>query len=120
ERASTPTVAAGPRAASPPQPARETRAERADSPQASPAPPPAAVASGDSNLEEAWQRVVADIMARKALLGSVLQHATPISIVDGVLTIAVEGNHFHKEQLNAPVNRELINQVLAQHVSGAR
>ena len=37
-----------------------------------------------------------------------------------MLTIAVEGNHFHKEQLNVPGNRELINQVLAQHVSGAR
>ena len=118
ESAPASTVAASPRTVSPPQPSREAKTERADIPQASQTPPTASV--GDSNLEEAWQRVVAEIMGKKALLGSVLQHATPTAIVDGVLTIAVEGNHFHKEQLNAPGNRELINQVLAQHLSGAR
>jgi len=96
--------------------AREARTDRADTPKTSSAAP--AVASG--NLEEGWQRVVAEVMGRKALLGSVLQNATPTAIVDGVLLIAVEGNHFHKEQLNTPANRDLINQVLAQHVSGAR
>jgi DNA polymerase-3 subunit gamma/tau len=123
ERSPAPTAAPSSRpAASPPPPrefreARETRTERADTPHASPA---AAPAIASSNLEEGWQRVVADVMAKKALLGSVLQHATPTAIVDGVLIIAVEGNHFHKEQLNAPGNRDLINQVLAQHLSGAR
>ena len=59
-------------------------------------------------------------MGKKALLGSVLQHATPTALVDGVVTIAVDASPFHKEQLNLPGNRDLINQVLAQHLSGAR
>jgi len=110
ERAPAPTPAPSSRSVATPPPAR------AETPHASTAAP--AVASG--SLEEGWQRVVAEVMGKKALLGSVLQHATPTAIVDGVLIIAVEGNHFHKEQLNTPGNRDLINQVLAQHISGAR
>ncbi len=59
-------------------------------------------------------------MAKKALLGSVLQHATPLAIADGVLTIALGGNHFHKEMLSDRANRELINQALARHIPSAR
>jgi hypothetical protein len=37
-----------------------------------------------------------------------------------VLTIALAGNHFHKELLSDRANRELINQALSQHFPGAR
>ena len=37
-----------------------------------------------------------------------------------MLTVAVEGSHFHRELLNDRGNKDLINQVLAQHVPGAR
>jgi hypothetical protein len=67
-----------------------------------------------------WQRVVEGVMARRALLGCVLQYATPVVIREGVLTIAVEGNHFHEQLLNDRTNRDLINQVLAEHLPGAR
>jgi len=78
------------------------------------------VPAGSADLAEAWSRVVNEIMSKKALLGSVLQHTTPLAVADGVLTIALGGNHFHKEQLTNQANRELINQTLSQHVSGAR
>ena len=98
-----------------PSPPREPKAERMERPQAS-----GGVPTGDGSVAEGWQRVVSDIMARKALLGSVLQHATPGAIADGVLTLALEGNHFHKELLSDRGNRELINQVLSQHLPGVR
>jgi len=72
------------------------------------------------DLAGAWARVVGEIMSKKALLGSVLEHATPLGLADGVLTLAVGGNHFHRELLSDRANRELVNQVVQQHVSGAR
>jgi DNA polymerase-3 subunit gamma/tau len=98
-----------------PAPSREPKADRAERPRAA-----GDDQATDESLAEGWERVVADIMARKALLGSVLQHAAPVAITDGVLTIALEGNHFHRELLNDRGNRELINQVLAQHLPGSR
>jgi DNA polymerase-3 subunit gamma/tau len=105
----------------PPAPAASPRASaavsepKAERPYA--APPPAA---GDSGLAEVWGRVVAEIMGKKALLGSVLQHATPVSLEDGVLTLALAGNHFHRELLADRANRDLINQVLQQQCPAAR
>ena len=76
--------------------------------------------AGDSGLAGGWQRAVGEIMDKKPLLGSVLQHATPLAIADGVLTIELAGNHFHKELLTDRANRELINQAISQHLPGAR
>ena len=56
---------------------------------------PAAPAGGQaSGIDDAWQRVVAAVMGRKALLGSVLQQARPIAVRDGVLLIGIAGNPF--------------------------
>ena len=82
--------------------------------------PASAPGNGGGDLGAAWERVVADVMAKKALLGSVLQHATPVDLADGVLTIALGGNHFHKEMLNDRASRELVNQMLARHLPAAR
>jgi DNA polymerase-3 subunit gamma/tau len=115
--------ASGPRAESPSpenagdRPERPPRAERGDGP---PAPRAAAQDSGDRALADSWQRVVSDVMAKKALLGSVLQHATPLAVADGVLQIGLGGNHFHKELLAERANRDLVTQALQQHVPGAR
>ena len=75
-------------------------------------------ATGD--LGEAWQRVVAAVLARKALLGSVLQHATPIAVRDGALAVNLVASRFHQELLADRANRDLIHQVIAEHVPGAR
>ena len=81
--------------------------------------PPAPVAPA-GNLGEGWQRVVAAVLAKKALLGSVLQHATPIAVRDGALAVNLVASRFHQELLADRANRELINQAVADHVAGAR
>jgi len=80
----------------------------------------AAAPGAAAGLDEAWQRVVSAVLSRKALLGSVLQHARPLGVREGVLVIGIAGNSFHKEQLAVPANRDLVNQAVEQHVAGAR
>ena len=58
-------------------------------------------------------------MRKKALLGSVLQHASPIEVAGGVLTVGLTASAFHAEMLADRANRELINQAVQQHVPGA-
>lgn len=71
-------------------------------------------------LGPAWERVVGDVMRRKALLGSVLQHATPLRVEEGALTVALQASAFHRELLSDRANRELINEAVQRHVTGAR
>jgi hypothetical protein len=90
----------------------ETAAADIEATEAGPAP-----AGG---LDAAWERVVTDLMKRKALLGSVLQHATPLRVEDGVLTLALQASAFHREMLNDRGNKELINEAVQRHVASAR
>jgi DNA polymerase-3 subunit gamma/tau len=73
-----------------------------------------------AGLEAAWERVVTDVMKRKAVLGSVLQHATPLRVEEGVLTLALQASGFHREMLNDRGSRELINEAVQRHVASAR
>jgi DNA polymerase III subunit gamma/tau len=73
-----------------------------------------------TGLEAAWERVVTDVMKRKAVLGSVLQHATPLRVEDGVLTLALQASGFHREMLNDRGSKELINEAVQRHVASAR
>jgi hypothetical protein len=121
--ASAPAAASSASASAPAAPARslrppddeplvETAAADIEAAEAVPAP-----ASG---LDTAWERVVTDLMKRKALLGSVLQHATPLRVEDGVLTLALQASGFHREMLNDRGNKELINEAVQRHVASAR
>jgi DNA polymerase-3 subunit gamma/tau len=113
-------LAAPPAASRPSAPAMESRAQRAPEPPTERPVVSSASQADERGLADVWQRVVSEIMAKKALLGSVLQHATPLAVADGVLTLALAGNHFHQELITDRANRELINQVLQQHLPGAR
>ncbi len=73
-----------------------------------------------AGLDAAWERVVTDVMKRKAVLGSVLQHATPLRVEDGVLTLALQASGFHREMLNDRGSKELINEAVQRHVASAR
>ncbi len=84
-----------------PQPAAREVAPRPAS--APPAPPPAG-----EDLATVWQRVVDEVMRKKPVLGAVLAQATPLGVTGGELTIAVAGNHFHRELLADRANRELV------------
>jgi hypothetical protein len=59
-------------------------------------------------------------MKRKAVLGSVLQHATPLRVEGGVLTLALQASGFHREMLNDRSSKELINEAVQRHVASAR
>jgi len=125
-------------AASAPPPSAPPRSPRAAAPAPSPgststveAAPLVEVAAADmtatepalaaaTELEPAWARVVGDVTRRKALLGSVLQHAAPLRVEDGVLTLALQASGFHREMLNDRANRELINEAVQRHVADAR
>ena len=72
------------------------------------------------DLETAWERVVGEVLKRKALLGSVLQHASPLRVEEGVLTLALQASGFHREMLNDRGNKELINEAVERHVASAR
>ncbi len=109
-RPQTYPVSGGSKPAPPPAEAVREGAERSE----------AMVAEPASELSEAWQRVVAEIMRKKALLGSVLQHAAPLEVEKGVLTVGLTASAFHAEMLADRANRDLINQAVQQHVPGAR
>jgi DNA polymerase-3 subunit gamma/tau len=66
-----------------------------------------------------WQRVVEEVLGRRALLGTVLQHTTPLGIEGGALMVRVGGSPFHREQLADRSNRDVINQAVQRHVPGA-
>ncbi len=85
-----------------------------------PALPPPAGLPAPAGLEDAWERVVTDVMKRKAVLGSVLQHATPLRVEGGVLTLALQASGFHREMLNDRSSKELINEAVQRHVASAR
>jgi len=98
------------RASNPPAPPARPTAP----PQAAPlsTPPPGA------DLATAWERVVDEVMRRKATLGAVLAQAEPRSVSEGTLTIVLTGNHFHREMLADSANRDVIVQVVRRYVQG--
>jgi len=72
------------------------------------------------DLEDGWARAVDEILKKKALLGSVVQHGVPLKLEGPVLTIGLVASHFHREMLNDRANREIITHAVQQHIPGAR
>jgi hypothetical protein len=104
---------AGPRSAASPAPAPRM-----------PASPPAKLpASGAApaaqGLDVGWRRVVDDVRGQKATLGAVLEHSTAVALAEGTLTVALVGNHFHKDLVADRANHELVTQAVQRHISGA-
>jgi DNA polymerase-3 subunit gamma/tau len=93
--------------------------ERTEGPAEAPrgAAPSAATSSPD--LAAGWARVVEEVTRAKAMLGAVVNQATPLSLTDGQLLIRLDGNHFHREMLADRANRELVTQAVRRHLAGA-
>jgi len=72
------------------------------------------------DLSQSWARAVEEILKKKALLGSVVQHAVPQRLDGGVLTVGLVASAFHREMLGERSNREIITQAVQQHIPGAR
>jgi DNA polymerase III subunit gamma/tau len=96
----------------PPPSATESRPPRRQEP----APEPAS----EGDLGRGWTRAVEEILKKKALLGSVVQHAVPQRLEGGVLTVGLIASAFHREMLGERANREIITQAVQQHIPGAR
>jgi DNA polymerase-3 subunit gamma/tau len=73
-----------------------------------------------TGLEAAWERVIAEVMKRKALLGSVLRHAMPLRVEGDVLILGLQASGFHREMLSDRGNKDLINEAVQRHVAAAR
>ena len=84
------------------------------------APAEPAVDLPAANLEDGWARAVDEILKKKALLGSVVQHGVPLKLEGPVLTIGLVASPFHREMLNDRANREIITHAVQQHIPGAR
>ena len=105
-----------PRAAAPPPvsgASARVSVERAPAPQQEPAADPAA------DLGAGWARAVDEILKKKALLGSVVQHGVPLKLDGPVLTIGLVASPFHREMLNDRANREIITHAVQHHIPGA-
>src|SRR5215467_7311054 len=72
------------------------------------------------DLGTGWARATEEILRKKALLGSVVQHGVPMRLEGGVLTVALVASPFHREMLNDRANRDLITHAVQQHIPGAR
>ncbi|HEV8531120.1 MAG TPA: DNA polymerase III subunit gamma/tau [Methylomirabilota bacterium] len=81
-----------------------------------PAPEPAS----EGDLGRGWTRAVEEILKKKALLGSVVQHAVPQRLEGGVLTVGLIASAFHREMLGERANREIITQAVQLHIPGVR
>jgi hypothetical protein len=115
--APSPTPASSP-AGAPAAPAAPPASMPASSPTAS-ASMAAAPPAGDAQLATAWERVVEEVMKKKPTLGAVLTQARPSGPRDRELTIALVGNHFHREMLADAANRDLVVQAVRRCVPGA-
>ncbi|MBI2207196.1 MAG: DNA polymerase III subunit gamma/tau [Candidatus Rokubacteria bacterium] len=81
-------------------------------------PAPTATVPG-GELDTLWQRVIEDVMAKKAMLAGVLMHARAEALVGSELTVVLTGSDFHRERLADPANRELVRQAIKRHIAGA-
>jgi len=106
-----PAPVAGPRSAAP-----------RPSPEGSTAPPPSPTgrSTAQEGLDAGWRQVVDEVVRRKPALGAVLEQSTPIALAEGTLTVALVGNHFHRELLTDRANHDLITQCVERHIAGAR
>ena len=91
------------------------------SPRTFAAPPPSPVEvppAGD--LATGWQRVVDEVMRKKPMVGALLAQARPTALAAGELTIALAGNHFHREMLSDRVNHEIVSQAVKRNLNADR
>ena len=102
--------------ARPLSPAGRGTARQPSDPAAPPAGSPVAPSEG---LDARWRRAVDEVVRRKPALGAVLEHSSPVALAEGKLTVALLGNHFHRELLTDRANHDLVVQCVQRHISGA-
>jgi DNA polymerase-3 subunit gamma/tau len=78
---------------------------------------PASVPAGD--LATAWQRVVEEVMGKKALVGSILAQARPLRVTGGELALELTVGQFQRDLLADRANREIVVQAIRRSIAGA-
>ncbi|MBI4436530.1 MAG: DNA polymerase III subunit gamma/tau [Candidatus Omnitrophica bacterium] len=67
------------------------------------------------SIEKEWGALVQAVEAKKKLLGIFLKEGKPVSLEEGLLTVAFEAeNSFHRETLESNANRNLIEEALSE------
>ncbi|MBI3624742.1 MAG: DNA polymerase III subunit gamma/tau [Candidatus Rokubacteria bacterium] len=84
------------------------------------APPVGSPIAPSEGLDAGWRRVVDEVVRRKPALGAVLEQSTPVALAEGKLTVALLGNHFHRELLTDRANHDLVSECVQRHIAGAR
>jgi DNA polymerase III subunit gamma/tau len=113
--AAAPTSESRPSSA-PSAPAREPAASAPARPVA---PGADMVPAAGSDLGIAWQRVVDEVMGKKAMLGSILAHARPLALAAGELSLELTVSQFQRDLLADRANREIVMQAIRRSVAGA-
>ena len=103
-------------AATPMAPAAPARPSPSASPSAEPAPP---AGPPSDDLTSGWQRVVDEVMGKKAMVGSILQQARPLGITGGELALALTASQFQRDLLTDRANREIVMQAIRRSIAGA-
>ena len=79
---------------------------------------PAATPSS-ADLETAWQRVVEEVMGKKAMVGAILAQARPLRLHGGELSLALTVSQFQRDLLSDRANREIVMQAIQRSIAGA-
>jgi len=117
-RAAAPAPGAPPRAAAPPAAAvPPVRAPQPAAPAAAPVAGAPPIPAGD--LVTAWQRVVEEVMSKRAMLGALLAQARPLRVTGGELALDLTVGQFQREMLADQANREIVVQAIRRSIAGA-
>ena len=84
-----------------------------------PAPPAPPAGPPSDDLTTGWQRVVDEVMGKKAMLGSILAQARPLGITGGELALALTASQFQRDLLTDRANREIVMQAIRRSIAGA-
>jgi DNA polymerase-3 subunit gamma/tau len=68
---------------------------------------------------DAWQLVVGEVMKTKPMIAGTLMQARPAGVADGVLRVALTGNHFHRDLLADRGYRDIVLQAIRRNFPGA-
>jgi DNA polymerase-3 subunit gamma/tau len=68
---------------------------------------------------DAWQLVVGEVMKTKPMIAGTLMQARPAGLADGVLRVALTGNHFHRDLLADRAYRDIVLQAIRRNFPGA-
>jgi DNA polymerase III subunit gamma/tau len=96
-------------------PRTSARADAAASPPATASTAPAAA----QDLATGWQRVVEEVMNKKAMVGAILAQARPVRLDAGELALALTASQFQRDLLTDRANREIVIQAIRRSIAGA-